>query len=176
MRSVRVVLLVVLAQVTPAPSYESATVDANGNLRIVASTGRTTIVSKEEWNDSLGKQTGFDDLRISDDRHAVGAVSYFKHDSLPEPAPVQLVIVTPRRILKIADGFVWEWHFVDGSRRVEVEDMALHGAKFSHHRLYDVQSGRVVTSFNERLCPECDSHLPEAKAPPWVRGGTSGVK
>ncbi len=61
-------------------TYESVSLDADGNLRILTSDRRTVIVPKggfPEAGEPFGKQTAFERPVISDDRRAVGAQAMF---------------------------------------------------------------------------------------------------
>src|SRR4051812_22480044 len=77
-------------------TYESADIDASGNLRILTSNQKTITVPKDGLTDtggvSIEKQTAFDEPVLSDDRHAVGATALFNNCCTSYDIPLQLVI------------------------------------------------------------------------------------
>jgi hypothetical protein len=169
----------------PAPTastetYESIDIDANGDLRILASGQRTIIVPKggvPKAGESFGRQTAFEKPVLSDDRRAVGAQAMFGNCCTSYDIPLQLVIYSGRTTHRFGGGqAIFDWHFADGGRRVVFSQQTVHFACSVHWELRDIASERLVATVDiPEVCGQ-NPDPPQVKVPKWVTGTVSGFK
>jgi hypothetical protein len=111
-------------QTAPASSetYESVTIDADGNLRILTSSQRAIIIPKGGFakaGEVFGQQTAFQKPVISDDGRSVGAQAIFENCCTSYDIPLQLVIYSRGKTHRFEGGLaIFDWHFADRGRRV----------------------------------------------------------
>jgi hypothetical protein len=106
-----------------AELYQTATVDPGGGLRIVTVDGRTIRIApdRELMYDRHHRST--DDLVISPDRTAVGAIAQYGDEAYP----MALVVYSRGRLHRFrADPMIWEWRFDDSGSRVAYRQSPLH--------------------------------------------------
>jgi hypothetical protein len=163
-----------------AQTYQSADIDAEGNLRIVTSGRRTIIVPKGGFSragETFGKQTGFEKPVLSNDRHAVGAQAMFANCCTSYDIPLQLVIYSAGRTHRFEGRLaIFDWHFADGGRRVVFSQQTVHFTCSVHWELRDIASERILDTAD---IPEACGQIPDppkVKAPKWVTGTVSGFK
>ena len=161
-------------------TYESVDIDADGNLRILTSEQTTIIVPKGgslKAGESFGKQTAFERPVLSDDRRAVGAQAMFGNCCTSYDIPLQLVIYSSGKTHRFDGGLaIFDWHFVDGRRRVAFSQQTVHFACAVHWELRDIASERLVATVD---IPEVCGQIPDppkVKVPQWVTGTISGLK
>jgi hypothetical protein len=158
-------------------TYQSADVDADGNLRIITSDHRTIIVPKAK------DQTSFERVAISSDHAAVGALEDYKNCCASWDTPQRLVVYANGKTHRFAgDPGIFDWHFVDGGRRVAFGETAAHGTCVAFWHLRQIEPERVVASATDTTHCEKDSeqvsHLDSEQLshPSWIDGATSGLK
>lgn len=141
------------ARQTPPASpetYESADIDADGNLRILTSDHRTVVVPKggsPKAGTSFGEQTAFETPVISDDRRAVGAPAAFANCCTSYDIPLQLVIYSGGKTHRFEGGLaIFDWHFSDGGRRVVFSQQTVHFSCSIHWELRDIASEKLVAA------------------------------
>ena len=171
------------ARQAPAAStetYESAAIDADGNLRILTSEQRTLIVPKGGYpkgGESFGQQTAFEKPVLSDDRRAVGAQAMFANCCTSYDIPLQLVIHSSGKTHRFEGGLaIFDWHFADGGRRVVFSQQTVHSTCSVHWELRDIASERLMA---EADVPESCGQIPDppkVTVPKWVTGTVSGFK
>lgn len=161
-------------------TYESADIDADGNLRIVTSEQKTIIVSKggsPKAGESFGKQTAFGKPVLSDDRRAVGAQAMFANCCTSYDIPLQLVIHSGGKTHRFEGGLaIFDWHFADGGRRVVFSQQTVHFACSVHWELRDIASEQLLATAD---IPEPCGQIPDppkVEVPKWVTGTVSGFK
>jgi hypothetical protein len=145
-------------------TYESATIDASGQLRIMTTDHREVVIPVGQ------DQTSFAQPVISKDRRAVGATASYPHCCTSYDIPLQLVIyadgVTHR--FRSKDGLpIFQWGFVD-SGRVAFGAEPVHFGCFVHYELRDIKSERLIDSAN---VPEPCGQNPDPKPttiPKWI--------
>jgi hypothetical protein len=171
------------ARQAPSPSaetYESAGIDADGNLRILTSRHRTIVVPKGgsiKGRESFGRQAAFEKPVLSDDQRAVGAQAMFENCCTSYDIPLQLVVYSNGKTHRFEGGLaIFDWHFADRGRRVVFSQQTVHFACAVHWELRDVASERLVASAD---IPEACGQIrdpPKVKVPNWVTGNVSGFK
>ena len=161
-------------------TYESVDIDADGNLRILTFDQRRLIVPKggsPKAGESVGKQMAFEKPVLSGDRRAVGAQAMFGNCCTSYDIPLQLVIYSGGKTHRFEGGLaIFDWHFVDGGRRVAFSQQSVHFTCSVHWELRDIASERLVASAD---IPEVCGQIPDppkAKVPEWVTGTVSGLK
>src|SRR5262249_4945917 len=139
-------------QASPASteSYQSADIDADGNLRIRTVDRRTIVVPKGGFpiaGEVFGKQTAFENPEVSEDRRAVGAQAMFVNCCTSYDIPLQLVVHSGSKTHRFEGGLaIFDWHFVDGGRRVVFSQQTVHFSCTVHWELRDVASERLLAT------------------------------
>lgn len=150
-------------------TYESAALDANGNLVIVKSNGRSVIVRKERT------QTGFSPPVLSSARTAVGAQAMFGNCCTSYDIPLQVVVYAggKEHRFKGVGLPIFHWEFSDGGTRVAYGQEPVHFGCATHYELRDIESERLLESVDvPQPCGQSPSPTPVA-IPPWVASLTS---
>ena len=168
------------ARQMPSETYESADIDAAGNLRIVTADHKTITVPKggaPRAGESLGNQTAFGKPVLSDDRRAVAAPAMFGNGGTSYNIPLQLVIYSHGRTHRFEGEFaIFDWHFADGGRRVVFSEQPVHFTCSVHWELRDIASERLLATAD---IPEPCGQIPDppkVRVPKWVTAPVSGFK
>jgi len=108
---------VAMAQAAGAPvveTYQSATLDADGQLAILKPNGRQIIVRRE------GEQTAFSTPVISSARTAVAAQAMFPNCCTSYDIPLQLVVFAGGKLHRFSGvGLpIFHWGFADSGTRI----------------------------------------------------------
>ena len=145
-------------------TYDSAAIDANGNLAIVRSNGQTAIVRKE------GEQTSFSPPVLSSGHSAVVAQAMFANCCTSYDIPLQLVVYAAGKVHRFKGvGLpIFQWGFADAGARVAYGQTTVHFGCETHYELRDIESERLIESVD---VPQPCGQIPEAKAvkiPQWV--------
>ena len=163
-----------------AETYESADIDADGRLRIVTTEHKTIVVPKGGFSragETFGTQTEFGGPLISADKRAVGAQAMFANCCTSYDIPLQLVVYSLGKTHRFEGGLaIFDWHFVDGGRRVAFSQQTVHFACSVHWELRDVATERLVAEADiPETCGE-NPDPPAVKVPQWVGANLSGIK
>jgi hypothetical protein len=188
MRSIKSILLLAVGVFLPAgvraqrasaspEAYVSAAIDALGNLMVVTENGRRITVSKQQAQQPDESQTSFEKPTISDDHRAVGAVADFPTGFNVDDLPLQLVVYSNGKIHRFKGiGLpIFDWHFVDGGKRVAFEQEPLHFSCAEHWELWDIDPEKQRDDASiPQPCGEEPNPTP-VTPPKWVSGKTSGM-
>ncbi len=145
-------------------TYDSATIDADGNLVIVKTGGQSVLVRKE------GEQTGFSKPTISEARTAVATQAMFGNCCTSYDIPLQLVVYAGGKLHRF-EGVglpIFQWGFVDTGRRIAYGQEPVHFACTTHYELRDIESERLIEEVD---VPQSCGEMPEpkpVKTPDWV--------
>ena len=192
MKTVSVLVMLALISFEAAPqkprqvptasteTYESADIDADGNLIIRTSEQKTIIVPKggsPKSGESFGRQTAFGKPVLSDDRRAVGAQAMFANCCTSYDIPLQLVIHSGGVTHRFEGGLaIFDWHFADGGRRVVFSQQTVHSGCSIHWELRDIASERLLATADiPEVCGQIPNP-PKVEVPKWVTGTVSGFK
>jgi len=145
-------------------TYQSAAIDADGNLVITRADQEKILIAK------VDDQTSFEALILSPDRTAVGAQALFANCCTSYDIPLRLVVYANGK----AHWFtgiglpIFHWHFSDHGTRVAYSQETVHFACSIHYELRDIESERLVESAD--IAEECGQFpLPKAiNIPTWV--------
>jgi hypothetical protein len=168
---------IILLAAQRTETYVSASIDARGDLRIVAADGRMSAVRKTKATRDPGDQTRFSEPVISEDQRAVGAQAFFENCCTSYDIPLQLVVYSHGKVHRLVGiGLaIFDWHFVDGGKRVAFGEQTVHFDCAIHWQLRDVDSERQLGTFEQpQACSEDPDPAP-VKAPAWVSGKISGL-
>jgi hypothetical protein len=161
-------------------TYESTAIDGDGNLQIVTADHKTITVRKGGYaraGETFGTQTAFQAPVISRDGRAVGAQAMFGNCCTSYDVPLQLAIRAAGKIHRFEGGLaIFDWHFVDGGKRVAYSQQIVHFACSVHWELRDIATERLLASSN---IPAPCGQIPEppkVNIPKWVSGPASGIK
>jgi hypothetical protein len=161
-------LLATLSATTAAEAagrrYVSASVDGSGNLRIVDSGKRATLVKKER------DQVGFDQIRIAKGGRAIGWLALFPNCCTSYPIPLALVVESGGRRHRFTGiGVpVFQWRFMNGGSRVAFQQETVHGGFSIHYEMRDVGSGRRLAQWEPTYGSDNRVEA-EQHPPPWVK-------
>jgi hypothetical protein len=176
--SIRVVLLILLctapedtvmveARSLRPPSsetYVSATINADGNLAILKTNGKTVLIRKE------GEQTAFSEPSISPARIAVAAQAMFPNCCTSYDIPLQLVVYAGGKVHRFIGVRlpIFQWGFVDSGTWIAYGQEPVHSACATHYELRDIKSERLIEAID---VPQPCGEIPDAKPvriPDWV--------
>src|SRR5262245_58428176 len=110
-------------------TYVEATVDANGQLRVVTATGKVIQPKPLPARANVGDQVGFDKVAISPDGRVVGWLALYPNCCTSYPIPLALVLYSNgrTRTFKGNELPVWRWRFEAEGRQVAFEQETVHG-------------------------------------------------
>jgi hypothetical protein len=168
-----VALLAILVSIAVHASaqdrYVRAAVDNDGALQIVTAAGKVVVLKLAPEIESVGKQVGYDDIHISPDGRAVGWLALFPNCCTSYPIPLALVIYSNgvKRSYSGTGLPVWRWAFQADGKRVAFEQETVHGGFGIHYELHDLNSGRLVASYEPAIGPD-NQPLPNQHGPMWV--------
>jgi hypothetical protein len=147
-----------------AETYESAAVDSNGELLIIASDYRRIVIRKK------GEQSSFQKPIVSPDRSAVGAQAEYPNCCTSYDIPLQLVVYANGKEHRFrGNGLpIFQWHFADHGTRVAFGQEPVHFGCSIHYELRDIRSERLIHSAD---VPEPCGQSPDPPTvtmPNWV--------
>jgi len=150
-------------------AYESAAIDANGNLAIVTTGGQTVTVRKE------GEQTSFSVPVMSPSKAAVGAQAMFPNCCTSYDIPLQLVVYAAGKVHRFTGRnlLIFEWAFLDDGTRIAYGQEPVHFGCETHYELRDIESERLIETVD---IPQPCGLVPDPKPvsiPSWVAEVTS---
>ena len=136
--------------------------DKNRDVHIVLSDGKEAFVPHQQ------EQTGIEDAKISSDGRTAGWLvlhpnpandATTKFDDISGP----LVIWRGGKIIRTFDTgpTYWSWAFIHGGDQVAYHSGSLHEGPSSHCELRDVNTGRLLASW--------DGDLENADRPEWTK-------
>lgn len=151
-------------------TYQSAAIDANGNLAIVRTNGLTVTVRKE------GDQTSFSKPVLSSSKTAVGAQAMFPNCCTSYDIPLQLIVYAAGKVHRFTGVNlpIFRWAFVDGGTRIAYGQEPVHFGCATHYELRDIESERLIEAVD---IPQPCGQIPDPKpvrVPPWVADLISG--
>ena len=140
------------------PTYSSATVDSNGQLRIVPKSGKEILPAK------ITGQQAFDSPAISPDGRTVGWLALYPFENTQLAGT--LVIYRAGRVLHTftAAQVFWDWQFREGGKLVAYSTGPTHGGA-AECVLAEVDSGKIVERW--AVPPSPEGH--EAEPPLWAQ-------
>jgi len=146
-----------------ADTYVRATVDSDGQLRILTSAGQTLEPKKEI------EQVGFADPQISPDGGAMGWLAQYPNCCTSYPIPLKLMIQANGSVRAFTgNGLpVWRWEFQAGGTQVAFRQETVHGGLGVHYELREVATGRLVAEYDPAIGPD-NQALPTQNVLPWV--------
>jgi len=160
MRKVSTLLRVVA--LSPVPMFGQDTVlrvyaDQKNQAHVVYKNDKTTLVAGERG------QVGIDSIQLADDGRTAGWLVLYADPDGGSPFAGTLVLWRDKVLRRLqADQTFWSWAFYAHARRVAYHVGPTHGEDKSHCELHDVESGRLLASW--------DGDLDDARRPAWTRG------
>jgi len=142
----------VFAQDTVARVYA----DRKNQVHVVSTNGKDTLVAPEPG------QIGTDSAQTAEDRKTVGWLVQYKDPDGGAPLAGTLVIWRAGKVIRRfqVDQTFWSWAFYAKSAQVAWHDGPTHGETNSHCELHDINSGRLLSTW--------DGDLEDANRPPWT--------
>jgi hypothetical protein len=143
-----------------------------GNLSIAYSDGTMVVekvppARKSTANETVFNESGFNDIKISDDKRTIGWSELFENGGTSYPIPEVLVIYrSEKTITHIRQGqMLWDWTFLDGAKQVVAVWGPTHGSSTGDYQLYDARTGRMLSEFMK----DTDDKSQRPDVPAWVR-------
>jgi hypothetical protein len=145
-------------------TYESATIDANGNLTIVKSNGQSVVIRKE------AEQTAFSAPVMAPAKTAVGAQAMFANCCTSYDIPLQLVVYSGGTVHRFKGvGLpIFKWGFAHQGTRVAYGQEPVHFGCATHYELREIDSEHLVESID---LPEPCGQFPNPQPvpmPQWL--------
>jgi hypothetical protein len=158
-----------VSQALRVESYESAAIDANGNLAIMTTGGQTVTVRKE------GEQTSFSAPVVSVSKRAVGAQAMFANCCTSYDIPLQLVVYAAGKVHRFTGRSlpIFEWAFVDGGARIAYGQQSVHFGCETHYEFRDIESERLIEAVDIPQPCGLEPDPKPVRIPPWVAEVTS---
>jgi hypothetical protein len=146
-----------------ADTYVRATVDEDGQLRIVTASGRIIEPTKDE------DQLEFGAPQISPDGRAVGWLAEYANCCTSYPIPLKLMIYVDgnRREFTGAGLPIWRWRFRAGGSQFAFQQETVHGGLGVHYELRDVATGGLLADYEPTVGPD-NRPVPSRIVPEWV--------
>jgi Carboxypeptidase regulatory-like domain len=155
------------SEVTIAGIYTLCSPDSTGEcpdypVHIVLSDG--TVVQPPRSPDEMGgKQLGGSSLAIAEDNREAGWLADYPFCCASYPISEELVIYRPGEPMEEFNGdgrAIFDWHFLDGGKQVDLYQDFLHGVPTQHYELREVGSGRLLGRWDG---------APTLQSPAWVK-------
>jgi hypothetical protein len=123
----------------------------------VVSSGKDTVIAVEE------DQVGIDAIKVVDDKQIAGWLVLYKDPDGGSPIAGKLVVWRDSRIQRSfpADQVFWSWSFEHSAEQVAYHVGPPHGETASHCELHDLQTGRLLSSW--------DGDLENPHRPTWTK-------
>ena len=142
-----------------------------GPLHIIYDNGIEIVKTLPPLEASTEKETvfndvGFSDVQLAEDRQTLGWTVDVENCCTSYPIPLRVVILRRGKVLhSFAQGqMVWSWMFSRNGERLAVVFGPTHGAEVGDYRLYDVQTGKLIS---EAFGDEVTQSL-KPDAPDWA--------
>lgn len=153
-------------QPEPGSSYET------GPLHIIYSDGTKVVQTLPPLRASTDKETvfnavGFSGVELAQDQQTLGWTVNVENCCTSYSIPLSVVLFRDRHVLHTIDQgqMVWSWMFVQGGKQVAVVFGPTHGPEVGDYRLYDVQTGKLVSE----VWADEDTQALKVDAPHWAR-------
>ncbi len=149
--------------------YVSASVDKGGVLRIVTATGSVVVPEREPERKSIGKQVGYDDIKISPNGLAVGWRALYPNCCTSYPIPLALVVYSNGHKRSYTGNGVpiWEWRFMAAGTQIAFRQETVHGGLSINYELRNVLTGELVARYSPEYGPD-NRPLDVQQIPEWV--------
>lgn len=156
--------LLLVAPAAAAETYVRATIDQDGQLRILTADGRNIEAKRE------GEQIGFANPQISPDGSAVGWLAEYPNCCTSYAIPLKLVILTNDGVRTFTGtGLpVWRWKFQAGGAHVAFRQETVHSGRNVHCELREVASGRLLAEYDPPVGPDNQPLAAAQDVPRWV--------
>jgi hypothetical protein len=140
-----------------------------GPLHIVYDDGTEVVKSLPPLEASTEKETvfndvGFSDVHLAADRQTLGWTIDVENCCTSYPIPLRLVIFRHRKVLRSFEQgqMVWSWMFFLGGKQLAAVFGPPHGPEVGDYRLYDVQSGKLISEvFGDEGTQSLSPNAPE---------------
>ena len=153
-------------QPEPGSRYET------GSLHIIYNDGTEVVQTLPPLRVSTDKETvfnavGFSGVALAKDQQTLGWTVNVENCCTSYSIPLSLVLFRDGHVLHTIDQgqMVWSWMFVQDGKQVAVVFGPTHGPEVGDYRLYDVQTGKLVSE----VWGDEDTQALKADAPDWAR-------
>ncbi|MDO8679918.1 MAG: hypothetical protein Q7R30_15460 [Acidobacteriota bacterium] len=152
-------------------TYQSASIDARGNIVITTADQRTIVVPRE------GEQRSFSTPVISAAGTAVGAQAMFANCCTSYDIPRQLVIYADGRAHRFRGVFpIFKWHFADDGSQVAFGQEPVHSGCAVLYELRKIRSERLIASADIPTPCGQIQNPPAVQIPQWVKDLLADLK
>lgn len=138
-------------------NYDDGTEIVRSLPPLAASTNKKTV-----FND-----VGFSDVKLGADRQTLGWTVDVENCCTSYPIPLRLVIFRHGKVLHTfaQRQVVWSWMFLAGGEQVAIVFGPTHGSEVGDYRLYDVNTGKLVSE----VWGDADTQALKPDAPNWAK-------
>lgn len=143
-----------------------------GPLHIIYSDGSEIVKTLPPLKASTDKETifnavGFSGIQLAEDGQTLGWTVDFEDCCTSYPIPLSVVVFRHHQVLHTFDHgqMVWNWMFVQGGVRIAVVFGPTHGPEVGDYRLYDVQTGKLISE----VWGDPDTQALKPDAPEWAK-------
>lgn len=132
--------------------------DQKNRAHVVDKNGKSTVVAGERG------QVGIDSVQIAEDGQTAGWLVLYANPDGGSPFAGTLVLWRSGKVVRRfeADQTFWSWAFNAHAEQVASHVGPTHSETTSHCELHDVESGRLLASW--------DGDLEDPNRPPWTKG------
>lgn len=140
-----------------------------GPLHIVYDDGTEVVKSLPPLEASTDTEVvfndvGFSDVHLAADQQTLGWTIDVENCCTSYPIPLRVVIFRHRKVLRTFEQgqMVWSWMFLGGGKRLAAVFGPTHGTEVGDYRLYDVQSGKLLSEvFGDESAQTLSPDAPE---------------
>lgn len=156
-----------VADAAPGSTYET------GPIHIVYSDGKEVVEKLPPQEKSTEDMTvlnpeGISDPQLAEDQQTMGWSESYETPGANYSTPQVLVLYRSGKIIqRLQDGqMLWGWTFLKGGNKVAAQWGPLHGSMGIAIRLYQVETGKILSEFtgNESDMPHAPAWAKEAQA------------
>lgn len=123
----------------------------------VVSGGKDAVIAAEEG------QVGIDAIKVVDEKQTAGWLVLYRDPDRGSPIAGKLVVWRDWRIIRRfqSNQVFWSWSFERDTEQVAYHVGSAHGESSSHCELHDIQTGRLLSSW--------DGDLESPDRPAWTK-------
>jgi hypothetical protein len=163
--TVRITLALLLATASAHASVVRVYADARRNVHVVtmARSDDSRLHRRSQIVPRQPGQVGIDSVTIAADRETAGWLVLYANPDAGAPIAGRLMVWRDGRVVRtfsVSQTF-WSWSFENAGKQVAYHVGPLHGEQASHCELHDVESGRLLQSW--------DGNLADPTSPAWTK-------
>jgi hypothetical protein len=138
-----------------------------GPLHIIYDDGSEVVKTLPPLKANTFNSVGFSEVQLAADRQTLGWTIDVENCCTSYSIPVSVVVLRHKQVFHtFSQGqMVWSWMFVQGGGRLAVVFGPVHGPEVGDYRLYDVNTGRLISEIRG----DEDTQSLRPNAPEWAK-------